>query len=257
MTISLTDWATQFVQALGYAPTPTNVAQVSAWARAESGGVGTYNNPLNTTLHEPGSYDVNYNGGYPVQGYPTTQEGIQADVSALQGNFRNYSAIRADLQSGTASNAQFASDVGGSPWGTSGSLIGSILGSTPTVTPSATLTNQPVNPIIGLSPIGGVATIAGGAVGSAASSAANAVTSGIASAAVSIFAPLKTPFEHMAVRVALVAFGAIAILIGVATMMKDDGSGVAATAQQVATPVTGSAPASAPAKDEAAEAAVA
>lgn len=230
---ALSDWATAFLTQLGFTPTPTNVAQVSAWARAESGGVGTYNNPLNTTLKEPGSWGVNYNGGYPVQGYATEQQGIVADATALQGNFPGYAAIRADLQSGSASNAQFASDVGSSPWGTSGTLVASILGTSPSVAPStATFTNAP-NPVVGLSPIGGIASSVSGAVAGVANSAVSGVTGAVEQAALDIFKPLKTPFEHLAVRVALVAFGAVAILVGIATMMRSDGS-VGQTIQQAA-----------------------
>lgn len=122
-------WADAFLNYLGDPVTSTNQAEVEAWMRAESGGVGSYNNPLNTTLQEPGSWGVNYNNGYPVQGYPNEQEGIQADAAALQGNFPGYSNIRNDLAAGNVPYGQFAADVGNSPWGTSGSLIGQVLGS--------------------------------------------------------------------------------------------------------------------------------
>lgn len=217
-------WATQFLQYLGITPTATNVTQVSAWEQAESGGVGSYNNPLNTTLHEPGSWGVNYNNGYPVQGYPTVAEGIQADATALQGNFSHYANIIADLQSGNASNAQFAGDIAASPWGT-GTLVGNVLGSG--TAPSATLTTAP-NPggIIGEA-VGGVAGLAGGVSGvtnGITGDITGEVTSGIKDAVSGLVGPVVKPAESLAVRVGLVLFGAVAVLVGLATMVKG-GSG--------------------------------
>lgn len=208
-------WATQFLQYLGITPTETNVRQVSAWEQAESGGVGTYNNPLNTTLHEPGSFDVNYNNGYPVQGYPTTAEGIQADATALQGNFSHYGNIIADLQSGNASDAQFSGDIAASPWGTGG-LVASILGTSPA--PSATNVSSP-NPIPYILGGAGAVPLIGagsGVTNPIASDIVNSVEGGISS----LVKPLVKPAESLAVRVGLVIFGAIAVLIGVATMTK-------------------------------------
>lgn len=215
-------WATQFLQYLGITPTATNVAQVSAWEQAESGGVGSYNNPLNTTLHEPGSWGVNYNNGYPVQGYPTVAEGIQADATALQGNFSHYANIIADLQSGDAPNAQFAGDIAASPWGT-GTLVGNVLESG--TAPSATLTTAPSpGGIIGEA-VGGIAGLAGGVSGvtnGITGDIAGEVTSGIKSAVTGLVGPVVKPAESLAVRVGLVLFGAVAVLVGVATMVKGD-----------------------------------
>lgn len=212
-------WADAFLSYLGYTITPTNEAEVVAWEERESGGVGSYNNPLNTTLKMPGSWGVNFNNGQPVQGYPTMMEGIQADAMALQGSFRNYAKIRADLQSGNTPPQQFGADVGGSPWGTPyDASFQRLLGSGP-------IPVAPGNDIPGGAGTGGsLAQIGNAAANLSPSSIAGQVSAGIANAATSIFRPLKTPFENMAVRVALVAFGAIAIIVGIATLAHDAGT---------------------------------
>lgn len=68
-----------------------NLALFTAWARDEgNGGVSNGKpikrpnwNPLDTTLVLPGSTAFNFNGGVPVQNYPTRALGIEATAKTL------------------------------------------------------------------------------------------------------------------------------------------------------------------------------
>lgn len=126
-------WATQILSALEAPLSQNNISKLAAWNACEGNvksGLGI-NNPFNTTLDAPGALTVNSDG---VKLFPTLAEGIGANVAVIQES--RYKAILANLQSdGTASD--FASAVGSSPWGSSGTCIANALGTTPSLSPAA------------------------------------------------------------------------------------------------------------------------
>lgn len=68
--------------------TAANVTSMSAWFRREwpSFPPGAANNPLDTILPEPGSWNFNtFGGGLHVQGYPNPTEGAHATARTLTG----------------------------------------------------------------------------------------------------------------------------------------------------------------------------
>jgi cell wall-associated NlpC family hydrolase len=107
------------LQGLHIPVTKANVQDLLAWQRAEGGGAT--NNPFNTTQMASGAGSYNSVG---VRNYTSAQQGLQATLQTLTNG--RYSGILKALRSGNGS--QFASAVGASPWGTSGSLIASVLG---------------------------------------------------------------------------------------------------------------------------------
>lgn len=85
---------------LGAPATKANLASMAAWAAREGcwGCVGA-NNPLDTTLPGPGSWNFNnLGGGAGVQNYPTASEGAQATASTLLGG---YPSVVSALRSGS------------------------------------------------------------------------------------------------------------------------------------------------------------
>ena len=100
-----------------------NLVSFTAWEMAEGGGFGNQavNNPLNTTLTLPGSWNVSYTGGVNwVQGYPSEAEGVTATVDTLLNG--SYPGILASLAA-SADPYDTASAIGNSPWGTLGYVI--------------------------------------------------------------------------------------------------------------------------------------
>jgi len=83
---------------LGAPATAANTASLTAWAAHEGpwGSVGE-NDPLDTTLPMPGSWNFNSFGGLHVQSYPSASEGAQATALTLEGG---YPLITAALRSG-------------------------------------------------------------------------------------------------------------------------------------------------------------
>ena len=105
------DFATAVLARLGIAPNAGNVAAIVAWARVEGGWA--HNNPLNTTLPEPGASDLSGNVAH-VKVYSTIDVGVAATVSVL--SEQPYAAVVAAL----AGNDAFAiaRAVAASRWGT-------------------------------------------------------------------------------------------------------------------------------------------
>lgn len=104
-------WASGFLGAAGLPRTACNVAAVRAWEGAE-GTFSEYNNPLDSTQREPGSYSVNSVG---VQHYVSTAQGEQATVKTLFNGY--YPAIIAALRAGSSAQA-VANAIASSKWGT-------------------------------------------------------------------------------------------------------------------------------------------
>jgi hypothetical protein len=105
------DFANALLARLEIAPNPGNVAALVAWQRAEGGWA--HNNPLNTTLSEPGASDLPDNAAH-VKVYSTMDAGVTATVSVLRE--RPYAAVGAAL-AGSDPYA-VARAVAASPWGT-------------------------------------------------------------------------------------------------------------------------------------------
>ncbi len=105
------DFATALLARLDITPNGGNVAAIVAWARAEGGWA--HNNPLNTTLAEPGASDLPGNPAH-VKMYSTIDAGVAATVSVL--SEQPYVGVVAAL----AGNDPFAiaRAVAASPWGT-------------------------------------------------------------------------------------------------------------------------------------------
>ena len=106
------DFATAVLAGLGIAPTFGNVAAVVAWEMAEGGW--PHNNPLNTTLPEPGATDLAGNSAH-VKVYPSMAVGVTATVSVLAE--QTYAAVVAALSG--ADPYAVARAVAASSWGTS------------------------------------------------------------------------------------------------------------------------------------------
>jgi hypothetical protein len=117
------NFAQDLLKGLGMPTTPANINAINAWHQAEGGNAAF--NPLNTTQGAPGA--SNYNG-VGVKNYTSYAQGLQATIQTL--NNGHYGSILNALKAGTNALA-VASAVGGSPWGTSGSLMAKVLGGTP------------------------------------------------------------------------------------------------------------------------------
>lgn len=115
------NWIAGILNGLGAPGSTNNVAKLNAWNACE-GNLGGHsglgiNNPFNTTLDYGGGTSVNSAG---VKSYPTLTVGIQATLQTLQSP--RYAAIVSNLKN-DGSFAAFATAVGSSGWGTSGSCI--------------------------------------------------------------------------------------------------------------------------------------
>ena len=119
-------WVADILNGVQAPISANNVAKIQAWNDCEgnaSGGSGLpINNPFNTTLSAYGGSSVN---GAGVKSYPSWAAGLQATLDTLQGSA--YKGIVRNLQTDGPAG-QFATAVGSSPWGTSGSCIGSRVG---------------------------------------------------------------------------------------------------------------------------------
>ena len=107
-------WARALLRSLGDPRTACNLGAVTAWEAAEGGNWAdaAQDNPLNTTMPEPGSRAVNPAG---VQAYPSWREGFTATLDTLRNGL--YGAILAALAAGNSAQA-VADAVAASPWGT-------------------------------------------------------------------------------------------------------------------------------------------
>lgn len=101
---------------------PEGLRLFDAWAQAE-GGTARWN-PLNCTLHLPGSTNYNSVG---VQNYLRATEGCAATVITLVNG--NYNGILGDLQNGTKTAEEIVTDRSDQfrTWGTSPALILDVL----------------------------------------------------------------------------------------------------------------------------------
>lgn len=120
-------FAEALLQRLGVPVSAENIDFITSWEAAEGGhwnNSATYN-PLNTTLHLPGSGPMggnpNQNGGDPVQAYKTWEDGLNATIQTLQHS--RYQGIIAALH---ANNPQAAAQAAvNSGWGTHNIQLGS------------------------------------------------------------------------------------------------------------------------------------
>lgn len=113
---SFYDAAMAILQTLGAPPTPVNINLLAAWEWCEKihtqDGAWQWNNPLNTTQQEPGSYSVNSSG---VQAYPSQQVGVQATVETLRNGY--YPHLLAGIMNGDAATF-FGAPGEMATWGT-------------------------------------------------------------------------------------------------------------------------------------------
>lgn len=116
-------FAQAFLTSLGAPQSADNMNFMIAWQRAESGNFNEYNNPLNTTLKKPGSWGVNDNNGFPVQGYPSFELGVEASVDTILEP--RYATVVDDLVNSRPAETTGA-DLIASGWGT-GQLLLDIL----------------------------------------------------------------------------------------------------------------------------------
>ncbi len=93
------------------APSADTIKLVSAWTKGES--TAAKYNPLATTLKYGTSSDFNSVG---VKNYSTRQEGIEASVMTLRGDFRGYSDLRIGLASDDPERALASGGL--DTWGT-------------------------------------------------------------------------------------------------------------------------------------------
>lgn len=118
------NWISGILNGLGAPVSTNNINKLNAWNACEGNlqghsGLGI-NNPFNTTLNCCGGVSVPGNSA-GVKNYPTMTQGIQATVQTIQGT-PAFRFINSNLvNDGTF--ADFASAVGSSGWGTSGSCI--------------------------------------------------------------------------------------------------------------------------------------
>lgn len=119
MSVTIGQWADEVLKVLHINDTASAVTSLEGWAEGEGGGtanqapyVAKYN-PLNTTLHEPGS--TNFAPGSNVQSYQSVAQGVAATASTL--DEPAYSSIVGELRAG-ASPSEIWSSVMASPWGT-------------------------------------------------------------------------------------------------------------------------------------------
>lgn len=206
-----------------------NTSVLVAWAQLEGGHWHNtaMGNPLGTTLREPGSSSINSVG---VQSYTSWREGLAATVSMLrQGNM---AGILAALRGGSPNPANTAVAIGDSPWlnghtsapGTPtpyGDRIISLLGkgyAPPTnISPSPGAGQAPNIETVGLGlhnltdPFG----LLGGAAG-----AVGGVTGKVLGGAIG---DIEDYIGKFAIRAALVIFGAVAVLLGLAILFRGGG----------------------------------
>ena len=105
-------WAKDFLTGLGAPATPLMIGVVTAWERAESGGGGGLNNPLNTTEKGYGGSSFNSVG---VQNYPTYADGLQASIATFSSGI--WGPVQAALQAGDPAATQQAVNAAYATWG--------------------------------------------------------------------------------------------------------------------------------------------
>lgn len=99
-----TSWAESVLRGLGAPVTPGNVQALVEWQAAEGGPT---DNPLNTTLHQPGAQ------GASIKGYGSVQAGVNATVQTLKESA--YAPVVNALK-GNAGAGHVGAAVIASPW---------------------------------------------------------------------------------------------------------------------------------------------
>lgn len=98
MAVNAEQWAKSVLAATGYPATQANEAFIESWLPREN--TAALNNPMATTLYEPGATAFNtLPGGGHVWNYPTYQTGVTATASTI-GETQHYPALEAALASG-------------------------------------------------------------------------------------------------------------------------------------------------------------
>jgi cell wall-associated NlpC family hydrolase len=111
---SETAFITSVLGGISAPPTAANTDSVAAWIRHEwpSWPPKAQENPLDTTLAMPGSWNFNtFGGGLHVQSYPSAAEGVRATAATLLGG---YPLIVSALRSGAGlcGNSALAGEFG-------------------------------------------------------------------------------------------------------------------------------------------------
>lgn len=92
-----------------------------AWMQAEGGSAR--NNPMNTTLHMPGSTRFN---SADVQNYTSAEQGVEAMVATLKFRGHGYEKITRRLRDNKPAT-EIVAAIGESDWGTNGTLMAEVL----------------------------------------------------------------------------------------------------------------------------------
>lgn len=208
------DWAHAFERYIHAPQTQSNDAILVGWAAAEGGHWhnSAWFNPLNTTIHEPGSHVMGGGGGGAaagVQAYSSWTEGLKATYDSLNGWLQQGGPkILADLRAG-APAATTAHDIGASSWLQSGGSpsygqkVGSLAG----------VAYNPTNPS---PPNGSPAQEAGLSVPNPLDLIPNPVSG--------VLGPLIDFVKSTAVRATLVVGGTVAIIVGAAGLFDHESS---------------------------------
>lgn len=118
-------YAIQVLQWLGAPVTENNIRALLAQMLAEEpAGEGAGNNPFNTT-RDIGKYP-GWSASPNIPVYPSWHIGVQETVATYRSPL--YAQVVRDLKA-SADPRKTVSDIGSSPWGTSGSLMQQLLGS--------------------------------------------------------------------------------------------------------------------------------
>ena len=105
-------WATWFLSDAHLPETACDISAVKAWQSAE-GTFAKFENPLDTTEREPGSWSINSVG---VQHFTSWAQGIHATVVTLYNG--RYPAVIAALRAGNNANTVARAVWGPHVWGT-------------------------------------------------------------------------------------------------------------------------------------------
>lgn len=111
-------WDIRLLYALGVVPTDARLAFLHAWQALEGGTAR--NNPFNTTLRLPGSWNYNRAG---VQNYVDALQGLSATLLTIRLDY--YVGVRAALSAPHLSAVQIATRAASSldKWGTGGAKV--------------------------------------------------------------------------------------------------------------------------------------
>ena len=130
MSTTRSEWVTQVLSDACGITHPSSQTGMLIWTVAEStnepcdGQRGAKNNPINTTLEEPGVTPYNTFGvGLHVWNYPTLTEGVEATVKTLEQ--ANMGLILTALKEGR-SVGYILARIASSPWGTGSAVWGAL-----------------------------------------------------------------------------------------------------------------------------------